>query len=703
MECLFFRFLFLNKWPLAAKIPYFYLVQFLYPIFLIAGLSLLIPIVIHLFNLRRYKTVFFPHTRFLKSLQLHSQKQSQVRYKWLLAARLLFLLFLILAFAQPFFAHQKGATSKKGLTAIFIDNSQSMSLRYGQRSMLDAAKENALHLIQSSSGRFLILSNDKPASYKPLSRQQAIEALSKIQFSAFSKNNTQVVSELNSMLQDVAAEKTDLYYLSDFQQAQFSAQPDLALLEKIRFNGVQIPQSNPQNVFIDTAFFESPVLHMGQSNQLIVRTRYSGDAPKEPIVLQLSVDGQIKSAAQPDFSSANQRYDTLTFQINNSGWQRIMLHINDANVHFDDSFAIAARSSPELSVLLLNEQQPNVFMQAALRSYEGFKVQEQNTNNIPTRFDGYNLLLLNGLTSISETLATTMLKALQNGQNVCLFLGEKADIARVNSGLATIGDIQITGFDTAAQVVSSVQSESRLVKDMFERIPNNVQLPFAQNHYQIKAGLSAQQQSIFSFRNGDPFFALYRIHKGQLYICATSPNARNGNFQSSYFFVPFLYQMASLAKGNSIFAINAGQKQPVFIQKVSGDERNLVHLKAEGTDIIPAQKAEGMGVQVFAGAVAQRFGFYNLSSQDKDTNLIAVNMNRSESDLTVWSLSTLKKNWNGKEMQWQVADAENKALTASQQSAFPLWKLCSILAFLMLGIETFLLSKNLKQKQAITS
>jgi hypothetical protein len=330
-------------------------------------------------------------------------------------------------------------------------------------------------------------------------------------------------------------------------------------------------------------------------------------------------------------------------------------------------------------------------------------VQEQNTNNIPTRFDGYNLLLLNGLTSISETLATTMLKALQNGQNVCLFLGEKADIASVNSGLATIGDIQITGFDTAAQVVSSVQSESRLVKDMFERIPDNVQLPFAQNHYQIKAGLSAQQQSIFSFRNGDPFFALYRIHKGQLYICATSPNARNGNFQSSYFFVPFLYQMASLAKGNSIFAINAGQKQPVFIQKASGDERNLVHLKAEGTDIIPAQKAEGMGVQVFAGAVAQRFGFYNLSSQDKDTNLIAVNMNRSESDLTVWSLSTLKKNWNGKEMQWQVADAENKALTASQQSAFPLWKLCSILAFLMLGIETFLLSKNLKQKQAITS
>lgn len=676
--------------------------QFLYPIFLIAGLSLLIPIVIHLFNLRRYKTVFFPHTRFLKSLQLHSRKQSQVRYKWLLAARLLFLLFLILAFAQPFFSKNNVGGQKNDLTAIFIDNSQSMSLRKGQRSMLDAAKENALHLIQNGSGRFLILSNDKPTSNKALNRQQALDAVAKIQLSALSKNTTQVLTELKSMVQDETAEMLDLYYLSDFQQGQFSASPDKALLQKIRFNGVQIAQANPQNVFIDTAFFESPVLQMGQSNKLIVRTRYSGEMPKEPIVLQLSVDGQIKSAAQPDFSASNQRYDILSFQINNAAWQRILLHINDANVHFDDSFAIAARTSPELSVLLLNEQQPNVFIQAALRSYSGFKVVEQNANSTVSSLENYNLLLVNGLTTMSESLSANLLKALQNGQNVCLFLGEKAQLSSINSGLAKIADIQITGFDTAAQTVSSVQSESRLVKDMFERIPDNVQLPFAKNHYQIKAGLSANQQSIFSFRNGDPFFALYSVHKGQLYLCATPPDARNGNFQSSYFFVPFLYQMASLAKGNSIFAINAGQKQAVFVNKVSGDERNLLHLKADGIDIIPAQKAEGMGVQVFAGAVAERFGFYNLSANDKDTNLIAVNMNRAESDLSVWSLSDLKKNWSGKDIKWQQADAENKALTATQQSAFPLWKLCSILALLMLGIETFLLSKNLKQKQAIT-
>src|ERR1700745_808044 len=69
----------------------FVTVGFLYPAFLIAGLTLAVPLLIHLFNLRRYKTVFFPHTRFLRNIQLRSRRSSEVRYKWLLGLRLVFL------------------------------------------------------------------------------------------------------------------------------------------------------------------------------------------------------------------------------------------------------------------------------------------------------------------------------------------------------------------------------------------------------------------------------------------------------------------------------------------------------------------------------------------------------------------------------------------------------------------------------------
>jgi hypothetical protein len=608
-----------------------------------------------------------------------------------------------LAFAQPFLANKKNNAQKNELTAIYIDNSQSMSLRNGQRSMLDIAKEQAIHLIQSNGSQYLILSNDRPYSYKALSRQKTIEAINNLHFSPVSKTNTQVLTELQSMLQDNNNSGVDLYYFSDFQQNSFTSTPDASLLKNIRFNGVRIQQKNPQNRYIDTAFFESPIIQAGQSNKLIVKSKYFGETPKETTVLQLLVDGNVKSAATPIFNENKEHFDTLSFQINDAKWQKIILTLNDGQIHFDDTFSIAARSTPDLSVLLINEKQANPYIQAALRSYSGFKVTETNINSLPKELSNYNLILLNGLGNFDRNISSALLKSLQNGQNVCMFLGQNAQISAINEGLKNIADIQIKEIDTNAQSVSTVQSESRLVKDMFERIPENVQLPYTYNHYPISAGLSANQQSIFNFRNGDPFFALYSPYKGQLYICASSPEPKSCNFQSSYFFVPFLYQMASLAKGNNIFSVSAGQKQPIYINQGGTTEQNLLHINGMGLDAIPTQKAEGMGVQVFLGTTVQQPGFYTISNNRTDSTLVAVNINRNESNLNTWSQSELKKNWSGEQIFWQEANSEQNVLSTNEQSAFPLWKLCTILAVLMLGIETFLLSKNLLKQKTITT
>ncbi|MBZ0099431.1 MAG: BatA domain-containing protein, partial [Taibaiella sp.] len=138
--------------------------SFLYPLFLIAGLALAIPVLIHLFNLRRYKTVYFPHTRFLKNIQLRSQKQSQLRYKWLLALRLLFLAMLILAFAQPFFAGADKKDTGHRLQAIYIDNSASMGLKKESQRLVDLAREAARRQVRNAppGTRFVLLTNDRP-------------------------------------------------------------------------------------------------------------------------------------------------------------------------------------------------------------------------------------------------------------------------------------------------------------------------------------------------------------------------------------------------------------------------------------------------------------------------------------------------------------------------------------------------------------
>lgn len=675
--------------------------QFLYPLFFIAGLSLLIPIIIHLFNLRRYKTVLFPHTRFLKSLQLHSRKQSQVRYKWLLAVRLLFLLFLIIAFAQPFFASEQDKSAE--LTAVYIDNSESMSLRKGQKTLLAIAKQNAKQLVEQSNGPFLILSNsDRPSNYLPVSKQQAMSLIDDIDFSGNLKTNTQILTSLQNSVTSEIRGSVNLYYLSDFSKDNF--QKSLSVLPaNIKFNGVYLAQQNPNNVFIDTAFFEYPFLQLGQPNKLVVRSKYVGEKPKVKSVVSLSINNQVKAALNPNFDAQGISLDTISFQVSEPTWQKILLTITDDNLHFDDSFVIAARSSADLSILVVNESQPNLYLQAALRSYQGFKVSEHSIQSVPKDLSSYSLIILNGFNDLPQIWADTLISALNNGQNVVLFVGDKMQIEAMNKGLGSVADISFGTMDTVAQPVGQFQQEHKLLKDIFDKIPDNLQLPYAKAHYPIRAGLSANQQSIFSFRNGDPFLAAYQSYAGQLFICATSIDDKWGNFQSSYFFVPFLYQMASTSKGNQIFAITNGQKTSVNINLSTANNRGQLHLKMGNTDLIPMQRAEGLGTKIFVDVLNLSSGFYEVYNKAEDTARIAVNSNREESDLSVWSLPDLKKNWNQENFNWQQLDTQKQILTTEQQSAFPLWKLCAILALAMLGVETFLLSKNLKQKQAITS
>lgn len=678
--------------------------SFLYPLFLIAGAALAIPVLIHLFNLRRYKTVYFPHTRFLKNIQLHSRRQSQLRYKWLLALRLLFLASLILAFAQPFFNNGNKKDAGKGLQVIYIDNSGSMSMKKGARSLLEMAKEAASRQVrQSAPGtRYILLTNDKPVSYKPLTTDRILAEINKIEVSALSRNADKTLALVNNMIQTEASGSAALYYYSDFQQVSFPANADKNLMQHISFYGIPVQSDNLQNLYIDTAYLASPVLQTGQSNKLIVHSKMSGNAGTDAPVIQLSVNGQVKSAASPRFNEKNESTDTISFSINDAGWQKLVLHINDASVRFDDSFRISARSTPGLSVLVLNENQANPYLQAAFRAEQGFRLTQMPVSSTPANWQQYNLVILNGITRIDAMLGKQIAEALDKGQSICLFPGMSNNISAINEGLKMAGDIQFTGIDTAVQTISSLQEGSELVKDMFEHIPENVQLPVATRHYIITGGLSANQQSILSFRNGDPFLARYTPSKGYIYICAGPADMQGGNFVSSYFFVPFLYQMAMQSHGSDIYAMTLGRHQPAYLPLQNTGERNMVHIYGQGMDMIPAQRPNSGGVDVFADQSVSQPGFYTLSAAGTDTAMIALNEDRTESKPDVWEPAMLEKQWQGSNIHWLKAEDAGHVNGVYTGGSFPLWKVCVILALIMLAAETYVVAGGLRKTTAAT-
>ena len=116
--------------------------SFTYPAFLFALSAIAIPIIIHLFNFRKFKTVYFSNVRFLKEVKQETQAKSKLKHLLVLASRILAITFLVLAFSQPFIPAENNKIPVGDKTvSIFIDNSFSMDAINKNGTLLDEAKK----------------------------------------------------------------------------------------------------------------------------------------------------------------------------------------------------------------------------------------------------------------------------------------------------------------------------------------------------------------------------------------------------------------------------------------------------------------------------------------------------------------------------------------------------------------------------------
>jgi L-asparagine transporter-like permease len=95
--------------------------NFLYPGFLLALLTIAIPIVIHLFNFRKFKKVYFSNVQFLKEAKEQNSSKEKLKHLLVLFSRILAISFLVFAFARPFIPLGNSAShSEKNAVSIHI-------------------------------------------------------------------------------------------------------------------------------------------------------------------------------------------------------------------------------------------------------------------------------------------------------------------------------------------------------------------------------------------------------------------------------------------------------------------------------------------------------------------------------------------------------------------------------------------------------
>ena len=104
---------------------------------------LLIPILIHLFNLKKYKKIYFPNIDLLQKIKTEKKRISKIKNLLILISRLILMATLIIAFSKPYIPGKGYLKTPIEKISIYIDNSLSMSIK-NKNKLLEEAKKNLL-------------------------------------------------------------------------------------------------------------------------------------------------------------------------------------------------------------------------------------------------------------------------------------------------------------------------------------------------------------------------------------------------------------------------------------------------------------------------------------------------------------------------------------------------------------------------------
>src|SRR5690554_2902156 len=264
--------------------------QFLNPLFLFGILAISIPIIIHLFNFRRYKKLEFSSIKYLKQVLLETKKQKKVRDLLLLLSRILSILFLVLLFSYPYIKKQDSnlLSKAKNSVVVFIDNSFSMQNNSSQGSALDQAKQRAKEIIDAygNEDSFMLLTTELLGKHQSfVDKKRFVELVNEVEISSVSTLNSSSLQKAFSLLNTKQTNRL-LYFISDFQSPGFDVE-NFPMDTTVLTNFVPIEVNNLDNLYIDSISFASPIFSLSNNVTINIKVKNTTKNEAEKVGLKL--------------------------------------------------------------------------------------------------------------------------------------------------------------------------------------------------------------------------------------------------------------------------------------------------------------------------------------------------------------------------------------------------------------------------------
>ncbi|MFN4234491.1 MAG: BatA domain-containing protein [Bacteroidia bacterium] len=675
--------------------------NFIYPTFLFALSALAIPIIVHLFNFRKYKKIYFPNVRFLKAVKEETQSQSRLKHLLILAARLLAITCLVFAFAQPYIPLAENQIIKgEQYVGIYIDNSFSMVNVSENGRLLDDARNKAKEIIKaySPNDKFLLTTNDFEGRHQRLaSRDDVLEWIDEIKESAIHRKLDEILSRQKDVLKSNESSKAISYILSDFQTNFVNADKlKLDTLSQIRL--IPISTLNNNNLYIDSIAFATPYRQLNQPEELWVRVINKGDKKADNVSLKLFVNGKQKAIAATNIEAGESQMVKLGFTISEPGWQQAQIKLTDYPITYDDDLYFSFNVADKINVLCINGEKESPYINKLFKDDAYFNFNNINEKQINyADFATYSFIILNEINSISSGLAQELQRFIQNGGSVFLIPNINADIVSYNFFTQNLNACTFQNLDTFDVKTTRINSAHPIYANVFERIPENIDLPICLSHYPLLITSKTNFDWLLMLANNRPLITSHAYQKGKLYVSAVSLNAAFGNLARHAIFVPTLYKMALNSVLNTPLFYTIGKDEVIELSGINLKGENILELKNDKlkTELIPEIKWEQGNIKLYVYNLIQNAANFDVLSEKQKVASVSFNFDRNESDLNFLNKTDLeqlieKNGWTNVAV--LEAMSGNLAQTIQKlNKGIPLWKWFILLTLVFLAIEILLI------------
>ncbi len=596
--------------------------QFKNPEILYFFVLLIIPILVHLFQLQKFIKIPFTNVVFLQKLVQETRKSSRIK-KWLiLCTRLLLLSAIIFAFSLPYFGKKNIDNNQH--TFIYLDNSLSTNTSGEKGNLLQTA---AKEIIENASKKDIYSLQTNDNFYKDITYPELKKELLKVKETVIKLDLNSVFLKISSNQKNKTNTLGKNILISDYQinyEKKFTnVTPP--------FTAIKLENSKKNNISIDSAFISNT-----NTNNLTLNVVIKNQG-EEKNNIPIAIFNGSKLISKQSYSIKKNAIKIITFTIQNQSnfLGKIQTTFSDA-FSFDNTFYFNLNSTKKVNILNIGKEANYLTKIYTKDEFKFIQTPLQNINY--NAIQKQQLIILNELEKIPENVSKSILDFSNNGGNIVIIPSPNSEIKSYNNFLEKVANAKIQSKISDTLKITEINFNHPLFKNVFSKKVANFQYPTVQNHYPIS---SKNNNKIVSFENNSSFISQIKNTKSNVYWIASSLHKNNSNFLNSPLIVPVFYNFGKLSFQHSKLYYYLDTENSIDIEtKLRKD--GVLSISNSTSSFIPAQQTFQNKVNITTKSQPLKAGFYNILRKKDTLQTLAFNTPKEESLLNFIDLNSLK-------------------------------------------------------------